>query len=74
MGTIREPRKESNKATLARYAQMSVQGRPTLVFGLEIRDKRYDDAPQMIVREPIYPFGTVLRIFGCSSASVFMRV
>jgi len=27
---------------------------------LDIRDKRYDDAPQMIVRKPTFPFSTPL--------------
>src|ERR1035441_6553453 len=43
-------------ACLLHYAQMSVQFRPTLVFWLDMRDERDDDAPEMIVREPTFPF------------------
>jgi hypothetical protein len=47
--------RSGEEACLFHYARMSVQLRPTLVFGLDMRDKRYDDAPQMIVRKPTFP-------------------
>jgi hypothetical protein len=42
---------------LLHYAQMAVQLRPTLVFWSDIRDKKYNDAPQLIVRKPTFPDG-----------------